>query len=82
MRFKVDENLPIEIAELLRTAQHDVKTVPEQMLMGEKDLALEFWAPLLTIVEGQITFLAQALKYWVLPISARHSVLDWRKVVY
>jgi predicted nuclease of predicted toxin-antitoxin system len=37
MRFKVDENLPIEAAELLRQAGHDAMTVPEQGLGGEPD---------------------------------------------
>ena len=37
MRFKVDENLPAEIAELLRSAEHDATTVHEQRLMGEAD---------------------------------------------
>ena len=30
MRFKTDENLPIEIAELLRKHQHDARTVPDE----------------------------------------------------
>lgn len=29
MKFKVDENLPVEIADLLRSAKHDVTTVHE-----------------------------------------------------
>jgi predicted nuclease of predicted toxin-antitoxin system len=37
MRFKVDENLPAEIAELLRSAGHNVTTVHGQRLMGEAD---------------------------------------------
>lgn len=34
MRFKVDENLPIEVAEMLRQAGHDAATVLEQHLGG------------------------------------------------
>jgi predicted nuclease of predicted toxin-antitoxin system len=34
MRFKVDENLPVEIAELLCTADHDATTVHDQALSG------------------------------------------------
>jgi len=37
MRFKVDENLPIEIAEFLREAGHDALTVREQHLGGSSD---------------------------------------------
>lgn len=40
MQFKIDENLPIEIAELLITAGYNAKTVNEQHLQGEKDPAL------------------------------------------
>ena len=40
MQFKIDENLPIEIAELLITAGHNAKTINEQHLQGEKDPAL------------------------------------------
>ena len=34
MRFKIDENLPVEAAELLRQAGHDAVTVLEQHLGG------------------------------------------------
>ncbi len=34
MRFKVDENLPVEVAELLRDHQYDAMTVVEQRLAG------------------------------------------------
>ncbi len=37
MRFKTDENLPGEAAELLRSAGHDALTVFEQSLGGEPD---------------------------------------------
>ena len=37
MQFKIDENLPIEIAELLTTAGHDAKTVNDQQLQGVSD---------------------------------------------
>jgi predicted nuclease of predicted toxin-antitoxin system len=37
MRFKVDENLPIEVAELLRQHQHDALTVLDQQLGGHPD---------------------------------------------
>lgn len=42
MRFKVDENLPIEVAEVLRTAGHDAATVNEEAVGGvcDPDLAL------------------------------------------
>lgn len=40
MHFKIDENLPIEIAELLINAGHDAKTVNDQQLKGTKDPSL------------------------------------------
>ena len=40
MKFKVDENLPIEVAQLLREAGHDVYSVHEQELVGAKDHVL------------------------------------------
>jgi predicted nuclease of predicted toxin-antitoxin system len=40
MLFKIDENLPAEIAELLASAGHDAKTVHDQQLQGVKDSVL------------------------------------------
>ncbi len=40
MRFKVDENLPVEIARSLLDRGHDAKTVGDQRLEGVDDLAL------------------------------------------
>jgi predicted nuclease of predicted toxin-antitoxin system len=40
MKFKIDENLPIEFAELLQNACHDAMTVNQQKLSGEKDSIL------------------------------------------
>ena len=40
MQFKIDENLPVEIAELFVNAGHDAKTVNEQQLKGTKDPVL------------------------------------------
>ena len=40
MQFKIDENLPIEIAELLNDAGHDAKTVNNQQLQGANDRLL------------------------------------------
>jgi predicted nuclease of predicted toxin-antitoxin system len=37
MRIKLDENLPADLAELLRAANHDVATLPEERLAGAKD---------------------------------------------
>lgn len=37
MNFKVDENLPVEVADLLRGAGHDAATVLEQNLGGAAD---------------------------------------------
>lgn len=40
MQFKIDENLPIEIAELLIDAGYNAKTVNDQRLEGTKDTIL------------------------------------------
>jgi predicted nuclease of predicted toxin-antitoxin system len=40
VRFKVDENLPLEIAHRLRERAHDAATVPEQKLGGSSDHAV------------------------------------------
>jgi len=37
MKFKIDENLPIEVAELLSQTGHDAITVYDQNLTGETD---------------------------------------------
>ena len=38
MRFKIDENLPIEAAELLQQAGYDASTVLQQDLGGKADI--------------------------------------------
>lgn len=38
MKFKIDENLPVELAELLRAAGHDAATVHEERLAGRSDV--------------------------------------------
>lgn len=40
MRFKVDENLPVEVAQLLHEAGHEAATVLDQRLGGREDQAL------------------------------------------
>lgn len=40
MRFKIDENLPVEVALRLRTAGHEATTVTEQDMIGNPDLTL------------------------------------------
>jgi predicted nuclease of predicted toxin-antitoxin system len=37
MRFKVDENLPIEVAEILRSSGYDAMTIHEQFMVGKPD---------------------------------------------
>ena len=37
MRFKIDENLPVEIADLLKRAGYDALTVSDQNLSGVAD---------------------------------------------
>jgi predicted nuclease of predicted toxin-antitoxin system len=37
MKFKVDENLPVEVAELLRDAGHDAITIHDEELVGADD---------------------------------------------
>jgi predicted nuclease of predicted toxin-antitoxin system len=40
MRFKIDENLPVEVGELLRQHEHDTITVKEEGMGGGADLQL------------------------------------------
>ncbi len=40
MNFKVDENLPVEVAELLNQAGYNAITVSEQNLIGTSDINL------------------------------------------
>ena len=40
MKFKTDENLPIEVADVLRQAGHDALTVHDQRLTGHPDLLI------------------------------------------
>jgi predicted nuclease of predicted toxin-antitoxin system len=40
MKFKVDENLPLEVMELLRSFGHDAMTAIEQQLNGRSDSEL------------------------------------------
>ncbi len=37
MRFKIDENLPVEVADLLRAKMHDAMTIFDQHMIGELD---------------------------------------------
>lgn len=37
MKFKIDENLPVECAEILRRVKHDAKTVWDEGLQGKAD---------------------------------------------
>ena len=37
MRFKLDENLPVDLAEMFREAGHDAVTVLDQHLVGARD---------------------------------------------
>ena len=41
MRFKVDENLPIEVAEVLRAAGHEAATVNDEGIGGAHDPDIE-----------------------------------------
>ena len=38
--FRVDENLPVEVADAFRQAGHDAASVPEQKLVGSDDSTL------------------------------------------
>ena len=37
MRFKTDENLPVEAAGILRDAGHDALTIHDQRMVGDLD---------------------------------------------
>lgn len=40
MNFKIDENMPVEVAELLKQAGYDAITISEQNLIGTTDTNL------------------------------------------
>ncbi len=40
MRFKIDENLPVELSELVQRRDHGARTVNDQKMMGASDLNL------------------------------------------
>ena len=40
MKFKIDENLPVEVSALLRQAGHDAATAMAQLLGGSADLTI------------------------------------------
>ncbi len=40
MKFKVDENLPVEVAEFLRTRGFDAQTVYDENLIGAEDASI------------------------------------------
>lgn len=42
MKLKLDENMPVKLAESLRQLGHDVHTVPEEALAGQSDSTV--WA--------------------------------------
>ena len=44
MKFKIDENLPVEFAHELRSIGHDAKTVREQKMCGTADEDLSLFA--------------------------------------
>lgn len=37
MRFKLDENIPVELADLLRTEGHEVETILDEGMKGARD---------------------------------------------
>lgn len=37
MKIKLDENMPVALADQLRDLGHDVHTVPEESLTGQRD---------------------------------------------
>lgn len=38
MQFKIDENLPVEAAQILTKSGHDALTIHDQQMVGEPDL--------------------------------------------
>lgn len=40
MEFKIDENLPIEVAAILRASGHDALTIHDQQMVGNPDPGL------------------------------------------
>jgi predicted nuclease of predicted toxin-antitoxin system len=52
MKIKLDENLPVELAEMYAAAGHDVHTVPAESLSGRDDPTIFLAA----ILEGRLLF--------------------------
>ena len=48
MKFKLDENLPVELAVELRAMGHDTDTLADEGLCGEADPAVVKPLPMLT----------------------------------
>lgn len=40
VKFKIDENLPIEVADLLRASGHDALTIHDQNMVGDADFQI------------------------------------------
>jgi predicted nuclease of predicted toxin-antitoxin system len=76
MRIKLDENMPLSLAALLRSAGHNVSTVPEENLSGEGDpLVLET-----AIKEGRLlmTFDADFGDICAYPVGSHAGVVVFR----
>ncbi len=64
MKFKVDENLPIEVADLLKNNGHDATTVHDEQLIGrpDEDIAAVCISEARTLITLDIDF-ANLLSY-------------------
>ena len=76
MKFKIDENLPAEVAEQLRELGHEASTVVQEVLTGAPDSAIVAAAAaeariLLTLDKG----IANLLRH---PTATNHGVVLFR----
>ena len=76
MRFKIDENLPVEAALSLRNAGHDVLTIHDQQMVGDPDpqVAVVCKSEQREIISLDLDFLIFALTRLVTTTGLLYSV--------
>ena len=57
MKFKIDENLPIELADLLQDEGYDASTIYSESLKGAKDRAINSISQKKAVTQSVTAFL-------------------------
>lgn len=68
MKFKVDENVPVDVADVLRGAGHDAMTVIDQRMSGASDRHVAS----ICAAEGRILV---TMDLWISPTFANTRLL-------